>query len=118
MSQPTTSETPLASPNQEQHQSCDSCGAVGSFVSEFGQTGLIQFCSKCNFRPQAKPKAAPPVARKDAPTPVRVVAPSGDLVEQVRARLAALDVDIERLDAMKRERSTLRRMLRAAEAKR
>jgi len=77
---------------------------------------MVQFCAACNFRPQAKPKAVE--SRRDVATPVRVVAPSGDLVAQVRARLAALDVDIERLDAMKRERSTLRRMLRAAEAKR
>jgi len=79
--------------------------------------GLVHSCPSCGFRPRkaTEPKSVVAVAE----TVVRTVAiPSGNLVDQVRARLAALDVDIERLEALKRERGQLKRMLRAAETKR
>ena len=77
---------------------------------------MRHYCAACGFSPKVKRE---PVSVQQAETTVRNVAvPAGNLVDQVRARLAALDVDIERLESLKRERTQLRHMLRAAESKR
>ena len=58
---------------------------------------------------------AEPVVRKPEPARVVVQSDSRDLVESVRARIASIDVEIERLAALKTERKRLGAMLRAAE---
>ena len=103
---PTTAETPYQ---------CENCDSTKPLVAEFDMAGVVHSCPSCGFKPR---KAQAPKPAK-AETTVRTVAvPAGNLVDQVRARLAALDVDIERLEALKRERKQLQRMLRAAETKR
>lgn len=78
---------------------------------------LVTACPKCEF-PFAKEERTKSAAPKQAPTPVRVVAGANEgVIEQVRARLAYLEVEVERLSALKGEAATLRRMLRAAERK-
>ncbi len=86
-------------------------------MSDFDRGGLVYFCAACGFRPKRKPEAK--AIQTEAQPQARVMAiPAGNVVDQVRARLAALEVDIERLESLKRERMQLRRMLRAAESKR
>ena len=86
-------------------------------MSDFDRGGLVYFCAACGFRPKRKPEARSIQAEAQPQTRVMAV-PAGNVVDQVRARLAALDVDIERLESLKRERKQLQRMLRAAEMKR
>lgn len=72
---------------------------------------------------QADPKAERKVFPA-APAPIQTVKLAGPsteaatLLEQVRARLAAIDVELERAASLKAERRTLASMLRAAEKNR
>jgi hypothetical protein len=89
-------------------------------VTEITPQGLTEKCPKCQFKPR---KAEPaPKVEAPRPPPITIVAapPSagGSLVEQVRARLASVEVELERHAALKQERSQLRAMLKAAERKR
>jgi uncharacterized Zn finger protein (UPF0148 family) len=58
---------------------------------------------------------AEPVVRKTEPARVVVQSDSRDLVESVRARIASIDVELERLATLRTERKRLGAMLRAAE---
>ncbi len=88
-------------------------------VAELTPQGILEKCPKCQWQPKrrSEPKAATP---KPA-TPIRIeTITDGDrsLVDQVRSRLASVEVELERHETLKRERTTLRAMLKAAERKR
>jgi uncharacterized OB-fold protein len=90
---------------------CENCQSSNPYLIEFDQSGTVTTCQECGFKPKAKKlqaKAEPMVLAK----------PGESIVEQVRARLAAIEIDIERLESLRRERTTLRAMLRAADKKR
>jgi hypothetical protein len=105
---------------------CHRCDVDVDLVSTLTPAGVMLACPKCEAphgRPgdaESVPAAAPSRrAAAIAPSAPSVRLTSGDdVVEAVRARLAAIDVEIERADALRRERKTLAAMLRAAEKKR
>jgi hypothetical protein len=98
---------------------CENCDVDVAMVTEITPQGLVEKCPKCQFKPK---KAEAPKVEAPRPPPITIVAapPSvgGSLVEQVRARLAYVEVELERHAALKQERSQLRAMLKAAERKR
>lgn len=98
--------------------SCSNCGADVPYVGQITPKGIVHSCSKCHFVPKVEEEAEP----DSAPTPRRLVKneqlearPKSSIVDQVRARLVALDLELERLDALKAERKQLAAMLKAAE---
>lgn len=102
---------------------CHRCDADSEPVSAWTTGGIRLVCPKCEA-PSSVAVAvderpgvvkAEPVARKAEPARVVVQSDSRDLVESVRARLASIDVELERLGALKAERRRLGAMLRAAE---
>ena len=103
--------------------SCASCGADVPYVAQITPSGIREACPQCGFappketeQPKAEPEKAKPVAPSaPPPKPVDVKCDDRSLVEQVRSRIAELDVEIERLEAARRERKTLAAMLKAAE---
>lgn len=98
---------------------CPTCDREVTPATEILPGGVVvEACPKCEypFEKRERAQKSKPAAR---PTPVRVVAADADdMVERVRSRIATLEVELERLAALKREHSTLQRMLRAAERKR
>lgn len=102
---------------------CHRCDADSEPVSAWSPGGIRLVCPKCEAPCGAavdvaeRPGVAKvePVVRKAEPSRVVVQVDSRDLVESVRARIASIDVELERLDALRTERKRLGAMLRAAE---
>jgi hypothetical protein len=100
---------------------CPTCAADVIPSQEILPGGVIvTACPRCEFPFEKREKAAKAKPAAAAPQPVRVVstATPDNLVDQVRSRLATIEVELERFSSLKREHATLQRMLRAAERKR
>lgn len=98
---------------------CPTCDREVTPAQEILPGGVVvTACPKCEY-PFDKTEKAKGAQAKPQQRAVRVVsAANDDPIEHVRARLASVEVELERMDQLKRERDTLRRMLRAAERKR
>jgi hypothetical protein len=106
---------------------CHRCDVDVDLVSTLTDRGVMLACPKCEAphgRPGADGASVPTAAPSRRAAAIAPSAPSvrltsgDDVVEAVRARLAAIDVELERADGLRRERRTLAAMLRAAEKKR
>jgi hypothetical protein len=98
---------------------CENCDVDVAMVTEITPQGLTEKCPKCQFKPKRVEAARPAtLPERKVLTPVVMTSINGSLVDHVRARLASVEVELERHAALKQERSQLRAMLKAAERKR
>jgi hypothetical protein len=110
---------------------CPSCGGTQA-SSQFGESGIVMVCgnSACGTRWQPKPVEAFVAPSESAPRmvtkPTRVepeqakrqpLTPNG-IVKQARVELRALDLEIKRLEKLKKQRDELKRLISAATNKR
>lgn len=100
---------------------CDNCERETNSSHDMSATGeVVEICSACSFKRKPGPAKAEPKAAPIAPVKTSAVALVGtsdcaDIVAHLRARLAVVDVEVERIQALRAERTKLRRMLAAAE---
>ncbi len=108
---------------------CNRCDVDVATVAAITSAGVRQVCPRCEVSLgevvslDAEPvKAEAPKASPMPAAPAVRIAVTGDsattVVEQVRARIASIDVELERAATLKAERRTLAAMLKAAEKKR
>ena len=107
---------------------CDQCERETHSAHDMTPTGaVVEMCAVCSHkRPAAKPEPVKPGLAKATPIePVKAAAVAlvgtsdcDDIVAHLRARLAVVDVELERAAGLRAERTKLRRMLAAAERRR
>lgn len=104
---------------------CNQCERETHSAHDMTPTGaVVEMCAVCSHkRPKAEAAKPEPKATPIAPVKAAAVALVGtsdcdDIVAHLRARLAVVDVELERAAGLRAERTKLRRMLAAAERRR
>lgn len=112
---------------------CEYCDldtiAGAAMVQEGGAIKILDCCTKCGKayktqrtidtmpgeQSQAKPAAPPQATTAKVVTHPSASSSAMDLAEQARTRLAQVETELQRFAQLKRERTMLRRMVRAAQ---
>jgi len=104
---------------------CDNCERETDSAHDMAVSGeVVEICAACSFKrkpglaktePKAEPKATPIEPVKAAAVALVGTSDCDDIVAHLRARLAVVDVELERAAGLRAERTKLRRMLAAAE---